>query len=111
MSPVSEINLNPAYDEVPYVLDGLNIESGEVERAGELLSDFIERASAFIGGFPEVNKPAGLLAEAVRKFDIRIPLDLLRDLGEVPGLAELVQRYQSQLGELRDFGDNDESHE
>ena len=103
---MQEMNQGPAYDEIRHVLTGLDIESTQVQRAGDVLCEFIEGASALIAAFAacsEVKNPEGLLADAVRKFDIRVPLNLLSDLNEIPGLQQLIQRYQTQLGALRSF--------
>jgi hypothetical protein len=67
---VSEINLNPANDEIPYALDGLNIEEGQLGQAGTLLTRFVEVGSVLIAEYPDVKDPTGLLAEAVRKFGL-----------------------------------------
>ena len=102
---MQEIDKNPAYDEVPHVLSGLSIPNGKVSEAGVALCKFIDEASALIAACSANINPDGILADAVRKFDIRMPLELLPDLDKVPGMEQLIQGYQAHLGALRIFED------
>src|SRR3989338_10792668 len=92
-----------ARDEIPHVLNALNIDGQRVIVAGDLLLQFAETALSLISIHGCQNAPR-LTADAVRRLNLRAtsltPPETAAILDEVPGLKGFTEGIRSKLSQL-----------
>ena len=97
MTPMSQSPTSAACDEIPYVLEGCNIDPKHAADADSLLVEFTEHTWTLISA-----NVSCLLAEAVRDLDPRVThlpnrQETRLKLQAIPGLEEKMEATRRQL--------------